>query len=51
MLVCDRAHQTLLNAAFMARLGHVLMEEKACGDFLCGPWGEFGSLFLYLEML
>ena len=36
VLVCDRVHQTLLNAVFMARLDHVLMEERASGDFRHG---------------
>src|SRR5271170_684421 len=36
VLVCDRVHQTLLNAVFMARLDPVLMEEKASGDFRHG---------------
>ena len=48
VMAYDCAHQTLLNAVFMARLDHVLMEEKAGRLSL---WGEFGSLFLYLEML
>ena len=48
VMAYDWAHQTLLNAVFMARLDHVLMEEKAGRLSL---WGEFGSLFLYLEML
>ena len=45
VLVCDRVHQTLLNAVFMARLDHVLMEEKAGGDFRPRDWESLVRFF------
>ena len=47
VLVCLRADRRLFKAAFMARLNHVLMEERAYE--ILRSWGCFG-LSLYLEV-
>ena len=41
ILVCFRGHRTLLNAVFMSRLGHVLMEKM--GFEIVRSGGDFGG--------